>query len=301
MRTKILYGVIILNYNTPDDAIKAAENVIANATTDNFCVFIVDNKSTCDLATLKDYCANNVVVHFLKDNKGYANGNNQGIKLMLEDYDPEFTVVMNPDVLLLAKGTIEGLISKYKASSMKLAGVSPVVWNPNLSDDYKTQITAFVAPTYREMYLLNGGLTKIFFKKAFKKCTYMDQMPYKNDFIAEAVSGAFFIVNTKLFERIGFFDTRTFLYMEEHIIGAKFKKIGYSFLVSPDYIVEHEGGKSTKASLKRTSKRTKRYSLDSAKVYMRNYLNVSETKIKVYSLYVWMNFYLKVLYQTFFR
>lgn len=301
MRKKILYGVIILNYNTPDDAKKAAENVIANATTDNFCVFIVDNKSMCDLSTLENFCAHHVVVHFLNDNKGYANGNNQGIQHMLEDYEPEFTVIMNPDVLLLTKGTIEGLISKYKASNMKLAGVSPAVWNPNLSDDYKTQITAFVAPKYWEMYILNGGLAKILFKKAFKRCTYMDKMPYKDDFIAEAVSGAFFIVNTKIFESVDFFDSRTFLYMEEHIIGAKLKKQGYSFLVSPDYVVEHEGGKSTKASVKRTSKKTIRYTLDSAKVYMRHYLKVSETKINVYSFCVWINFYLKVLYQTFFR
>lgn len=184
---------------------------------------------------------------------------------------------------------------------MKLAGVSPVVWNPNLSNDYKTQITAFVAPTYWEAYLLHGGLAKILFKKAFKRCTYMDKMPYKDDFIVEAVSGAFFIVNTQLFERINFFDSRTFLYMEEHIIGAKFKNLEYSFLVSPDYVVEHEGGKSTKASLKRVSWKTVRYGLDSACIYMRHYLNESETKIKIYSLYVRLNYHLKVIYQTFFQ
>ena len=296
MKKKILYGVIILNYNTPEDAVKAADSVVANATTDDFRIFIIDNHSTCDLSTLKSYRNCNAEVYLLDNNKGYAFGNNQGIQRMLEDYEPEFTVIMNPDVLLLAKGTIEGLISKYKVSDIKLAGVSPVVWNPNVSNDFRTQITASVAPSYKELFILKGGLAKYLFKNNFHRCTYMDKMPYHEDFLAESVSGAFFVMNTDIFKQIDFFDPNTFLYMEESIIGAKIKRIGYRFLVSPDYAVEHECGKSTKASAKSISKKSVQYGLDSVKVYMTSYLHLPQYKYNVYVCYVWLDYALKSMF-----
>lgn len=291
----ILYGVIILNYNTPHDAINAAQNVIANATVDNYRILIVDNMSTSDLSVFQSFEDSHVDYLYLKNNRGYANGNNDGIEKMIEEHCPQFTVIMNPDVLLLEKGTIEGLISKYQTLPDGLCGIAPLVWNPNLSDSPRTQITASRATSYFDKILLSGGIAKRLFKKRYEQLTYMDLMPYYNDFDAENVSGAFFIVNTLKFKEVGFFDNRTFLYGEEILLGFKFKQKGFHYLVCPSYIVEHEGGKSTKATFKRVTKRSVVYDLESSEVYLKECLRVSKYKIWIYRIYVWSNFYIKYI------
>ena len=49
----------------------------------------------------------------------------------------------------------------------------------------------------------------------------------KPELKVEAVSGAFFVIKTKIFEKCNFFDENTFLFYEEDILASKIKKLEY--------------------------------------------------------------------------
>lgn len=54
------------------------------------------------------------------ENKGYSYGNNQGIKFVLENYEYDFIVISNPDVL----------IERYDSSSLSKNGITaPIIVN----------------------------------------------------------------------------------------------------------------------------------------------------------------------------
>jgi GT2 family glycosyltransferase len=298
MKEKILYAVIILNYNTPDDTIIACESIINNATTEKFRICIVDNASCSNTDKLSAIKNNKVSTLFLPKNKGYANGNNDGIEYINSLYDPEYIVIMNPDVLILNKGTIEGLIEKHSKLNNKYCGISPIIWNPNISNNPYRQITASKIPNFSESLLLMTNITRIFNYKHFMNLVYMDKMPYNKPFDAEVVSGAFFIINSSYFKQIGYFDNRTFLYGEERLIGYKLRSIGKIFCVCPKYIVQHEGGKSTKSKPHKITIRDIKLHMASEKIYLSDYLHANKTKIFISYVFACVDYLIKKIYYT---
>lgn len=293
---KIEYSVIILNYNTYDDTVIAIESVINNAICDDYVICMVDNNSSKDIDKLKQLNYSHLDKLFLSENQGYAIGNNKGIEYTNTKYSPNYIVIMNPDVKILTKGTIENLIREIKTYGNNVCGIIPLIWSVKESNNPFTQITAFSAPNYKKFFIQSGGIFKFIFKNTYKKLTYLDHIPYQENFFAEAVSGAFFIVKTKNFKEIGYFDNRTFLYGEERIIGYKFKNMGKSFVVCPKYIVQHECGNSTGKVFKKISYKSYKRHLESDIIYIRDILKESRIKIIVWQLYSYINFLLKKCY-----
>ena len=116
-------------------------------------------------------------------------------------------------------------------------------------------------------------LLKLLFKKKYDRLILANFRPYVDELDFETPCGAFFIIKTKIFQEIGLFDERTFLYGEERIIGYKVKEKGYKFLLMPSEKVVHEGGKSTKSNAKCTKWNAVRIGMDSVEIYMRYYLH----------------------------
>ena len=290
------YGVIILNYNTANDAIYAAKSVIANAGNRSYIICIVDNASTKkgEVDTLKSEKLPNTEIVALNNNCGYAKGNNEGIYILLSKYDLDYIVIMNPDVLVHIPQTIDNLVNRLEKSDKKYYGISPLIKGRDLNKDQHLNMVGFVVPSYFELLVLNTSIFKFLFYKKYKQCTYKNLIPYKSNFDAEAVQGGFFIIKTDKFRDISFFDDRTFLYGEERIIGYKVKEKGGVFLVSIDDWVQHLGGSSTKIEPKKQApRRSMELHLASDVIYLRYYLHASNISIWIYKWIVLINFILK--------
>ena len=294
----VKYAVIVLNFNTIDDAINAAKSVEDQATREDFIICIADNASTNleDREKLQKISSPHTMVCQLEENGGYAQGNDQAIKILLKSYDPQYIVIMNPDVLLLERGTIEGLIDGFEKEGT--VGGQPLVWNCYYGDDPTVQQNIRKVPDYNDLRILMFKPLRIFHRKRYREFIYADQMPYKDHIRYYVPSGAFFILRTDVFNSIGFFDDHTFLYYEEHILGYKLQQKEQELLVMPEYKVRHEHGKSTGANHFKFNEKASDIGMKSALYYAEKYVGIDEKqKRHLVFLHSINKFMMRVLYK----
>ena len=143
MKKNIDLMVVILNYNSTLASINAAESVVHN-TSGNYMICIADNHSkTTELELLKKYKNDKVITLFFNSNMGYAKGNNSAITQLSEVYNFKYIVIMNPDITICNKYTINEMINYLeKENDERVIGVSPLVWNYRYTDDPRMQTSA---------------------------------------------------------------------------------------------------------------------------------------------------------------
>lgn len=293
-----MYGVVILNYNVAKDALIAANSVVNCAEKKDYRICIVDNASTKEKeqTVLKKgvYAITHTDLLFLNDNRGYAHGNNEGVKYLMDKYDLDFIVIMNPDVEIKVKGTIDRLLEAIEGT--KYCGVQPIVWTQSMKGEKENLTSIRRVYSYTDCLIENNFLLKRIFKKRSMYQVFYEQRPYKENIEFDIPSGAFFIVNTSLIKELGeLFDDRTFLYSEEIILGYRLKKLNLKMLFVPHEYVTHEGGKSIGSNSKKVTKFAVLEGLKSTELYLRDYLKCNDAQIALVKVVKWIDYYIKTL------
>lgn len=292
---KIKYAVIILNYNTASDAIMATKSVISSDGEKNdFVVCVVDggsNKSN-EKEILLNYKNKHYVSCILEKNLGYARGNNEGIKFINEQYNADYFVIMNPDVIIKEKGVIQKLIEQIETDD-SIVGAQPLVNNVRVDTNPLYQVNIRRVPSYKDCVIESSMFLKRIFKNSYEKTVYKDEMPYNKKIKFEVPSGAFFIIKKEVFEKVDYFSPRTFLYQEENILGSRVKKIDKTFLFDPTVSVEHYQGSSTGSYRKHISKFSFLCNVDSMMIYIDECLKVPRFLKILLKLLMYVDFYLK--------
>ena len=298
-----LYVVIILNYNSYSDSILAAKSVIGYARTEDYLICIADNASTnkYEMKNLQSVDLKNTIIFSNKNNFGYAKGNNEAIRHIKSLYKFKYIVIMNPDVTLIENSIDEMIEQIEKENNSKIVGGQPLVWNYRYSNNAKNQINIGRVPTYFDMYISSLCLFRILFKKRWKKTNYINEMPYANKIKYHVPSGAFFIIDVKVFSSIDLFDEDTFLFGEERIIGYKLKKMGYQMLFMPQYKVKHVHGKSTNSSRFNVKKSTLQFSIQSRKVYLNKYVKVGTIMTYAIIINAYIDYYIRKIFALYYR
>ena len=105
-------GIVILNYNDYENTIKMLEQIM-----DYKClskIVVVDNCSTDEsLEKIRLFESKKIVVLESSQNKGYAYGNNLGLKYLEKETNCELAIISNPDVVV-SESVIEALIRDMK-------------------------------------------------------------------------------------------------------------------------------------------------------------------------------------------
>lgn len=235
-------GIIILNYNTPQDTLKCID-FIMQRTTSEYKIYVVDNCSkdnSVDIIERGTAENNKVKLIISKINGGYSQGNNLGIKLAVEDGCDKI-VVLNPDVEIK-----DGAIDKMALTMEKdesIAIVGPKIYKEDgvvqslLINGLSFKKFLFNKQPLRFLYKLFGGRKYLDYGHKninFEQKTQLDGM----------VSGCCFMARSNYFESIGYFDARVFLYCEEEILWEEVKKRKWKVVYDPDAEVLHYGSLS---------------------------------------------------------
>ncbi len=290
----IKYAVVILNFRTANDAINAAKSVAKHAQNDKYKICIIDGGSNSDNDTrmLSQCDVENTEVLFLDENKGYAGGNNAGIRFLTTKYNIQYIVVMNPDVMVVEKATIEDVICEIERDDLFVGGQPLVVteWKKQPANE---QINIRRVFSYFDCVVESFHLFKKIFARRYKRYVYLDKIPYVEPIKYEVPSGAFFVIKRSFFEKVGLFDEKTFLYNEEPILGHKIKNMGKSMVLVPKHKVLHESGKSIGSNPKRVSRFAFKENQKSLIIYMRDYLKVNRFQVFVVLFLGRLNFSIK--------
>ena len=218
-------GIVILNYNDYETTDKYLNNIKNYKVLDK--IIVVDNKSTdSSYEKLQKYNNNRIKVIETKENKGYAYGNNVGIKALDDDID--YVIISNPDITVSEK-TISRL-KKDLDTNKDISVIAPVIKEL----DYIKR--GWRLPKYKDELLSN---ITYFHRKAEANLRYDDSKYKGNITKVDVVSGCFFMIRKSVLNLIGNFDEGTFLYYEENIMGHKLDLIGKKTFIDNEVYVTH--------------------------------------------------------------
>ena len=105
----------ILHYLALDSTVMSVDYIMKNIDTDDYVILIVDNCSpdgSGEVLKEKYKDTDKVIVVCNSSNQGFTRGNNHGISYLRENFETDYIVVMNNDVMLIETALVHKL-GKY--------------------------------------------------------------------------------------------------------------------------------------------------------------------------------------------
>lgn len=220
-------SIIIVGYNSAADLGPCLESVFAQRlalperATNAFEVILVDNASADETESVVAKFCNQHGERMrylpLDKNVGFAAGNNVGAAQAMG----EVVVLLNPDTIVNA-GWLDALVQPFWHDEQVGMTTSRIVRadQPHLLNACGNDIT------WTGITVCRG------IDEPMEAWTQMDQVA--------AVSGASFAIPTDLFDQLGGFDERFFMYYEDTDLSNRVRMLGYKILYTPDSIVRHK-------------------------------------------------------------
>lgn len=270
-------SLIVLNYNDSATTTKLVKSIKSYKIIDK--IIIVDNNSSDDskekLCMLVDE-----KIDFIQttENRGYAYGNNYGIKYAVEKYKPINVIIANPDIYV-EEATLEKLII-FLEENNDVAIATATMKNLTKEGYNISSLRGWKKPSYLYSLFSTLFLCSKFSGKLIK---YNDQYFQKEYSEVFAVQGSFFVAKTKVLQEINYLDEETFLYCEEMILGSKISDKGYKKVVFNNLYYNHDHGVTINKNIR---KRVNKYKIlnESLYIYVRKYLKVGKFKLSLFKL-----------------
>ncbi|MDI6572594.1 glycosyltransferase family 2 protein [Leuconostoc lactis] len=240
---KVEICFVILTYNGFDDFKNLYESF--SLIEKEFAVVLVDSFSNIDIKNEGIQLSRELGIDFLSvPNKGYGAGNNAGIAFALKNYDFEYIVIANPDVI----------IKKMDYDEIVSHG-NDVIIGPSIKNLNNREQN----PLYFKKYSLPFFILKLYVKKGYIFFLYLYLIV--NKFFAQyyfwrfrktqvlnvyALHGSFMIIGKKALEQlIPLFDERMFLYAEENHVAEKAKAAKVQVILDKNIAIQHKEDGST--------------------------------------------------------
>ncbi|WP_077358727.1 glycosyltransferase [Virgibacillus halodenitrificans] len=282
--------IIVLNYNDASTTYEFIQKIKDYNSLQK--IIIVDNCSSDNSFTLlKELESEKVKVIQTSNNKGYASGNNFGIKYAEQNYKPKNIIISNPDIEVSDRSIKK--ICDYLDSQAKVVAASGLIHN---LDNKVASNYAWKLPTYANILARTFAITSKISKIINFKYKGYDPMIKKNSRIlpVDVIAGCFFAIKSDVFKELNYFDERTFLYNEENILAYKIKNKGYKQSILLDEKIVHFEGVSINKSIKNWKNKYKILG-ESRTVYLKEYLKVSKAKLLIFNAFFNLGKYEKYL------
>ena len=227
-------SVVIVNYNTGTllaTVVKAAAQNIAVKD-----IIIVDNYSqdnSMDSVTE----SSQIKKYFRKKNHGFASSCNYG----RSKTQSEYILFLNPDCLV-SEETISALLEKFKTDK-DCAMVACRVNNP---DGTEQRASRRRLPTFWRAIKTFTGLERLArLCHCFAGVNLNHQAMPKTWQTVEAISGAFILMRTKVFDELAGFDEKFPMHFEDLDLFKRCRDLGYKIAYNPNVSVIHYQGTSS--------------------------------------------------------
>jgi len=209
----VLASIIIVNWNAKEFLNGCIESLLSQSFTD-YEIILVDNASSDDSVNfIKDNFPQVTIIQN-KNNVGFAEGNNIGIK----NSQGEIIVLFNPDAVA-DKNWLSQLVDSLQ-SSKKIAAVTGKMYY--LGDKYGKDA---VFCTWSKIDPYSASPSNF----------HNDESTSKVDYL----SGAAMAIKKDVLDKIGLMDSDYFLYFEETDLCARMIRAGYDLMYVPSAIVWH--------------------------------------------------------------
>jgi N-acetylglucosaminyl-diphospho-decaprenol L-rhamnosyltransferase len=235
---------IIVNYRTPDSTLRALASLVREIDGMDAKAIVVDNDSDdgsyerIARAVEERGFSSNVEIVRAPENGGFGYGNNFAIRRAYDAKDPpDYFFLLNPDAVVEA-GALKTLVSFLDAHpEVGIAG-------PRISGFDGTQhVSAFRFPT--PIGDLESGLKLGLATRLLARWVVAPREWPTATGPTDWVSGSSVAIRREVFETIGLFDEKFFLYFEETDLCLRAKRAGFEVYYVHEAQARHEGGLAT--------------------------------------------------------
>ncbi len=294
-------GVVVLNYRNHEDTAACLDSLHA-VTYPELDVVVVDNDSrnaSLDrIAAALDQqgrvfarmeedgiagCvrrAEPVLLLQAVENRGYAAGNNLGIRCALLR-GADLILILNNDTVV-DPGFLEPLVA-YLESHPDVAAAGPRI----VGTDGRLEPSCVRRRPSLGYYLLGVGVVGMLWRNNpwNKRRLYLGEYDFAEPRRVDVLSGSCMLLRRAVFEQTGLLDENTFLYFEELILHEKLRRLGWRQAIVPEGVVVHKGGMATSEL---DPSRLRESGRESLRYYLMQYRNCSRilTRIILLSLRV---------------
>lgn len=228
-----LTASIVAYRNDPQELEQAIQSFLN--TTLRVKLYVIDNSATDNLRTL---CSDPRIEYlFTGNNLGFGAGHNIAIRRGLKV--APYHLVMNPDISF-PPGPLEELIS-YMDLHLDVGVVMPKILYPDGSLQYLCK----KLPTPLDLIFRRfiPGVLSPLMRDRLTAYEFRDR-DYNREMDVPCLSGCFMFVRTSVFEDVGLFDERYFMYLEDVDL---FRRIGllYRVVYNPAAFVYHSYAKDS--------------------------------------------------------
>jgi len=238
--------VVILNFNRPHLTVRCVHSVLGqrNVTIE---LVVVDNWSNeAQLVELRSALPAGITLLENKVNRGYAAGNNTGLRL--QEKPADFALVLNNDTVLIDPHTISTLVNALR-NNAALAACSPLVHDAECGILPEASIQVRRIPNFWELITVSSAVLRRLpgLRRIHRRQVYADARPFPLNTVVptETINGCCFLIRMSTLEAIGYLDEGTFLYSEELILGFQLRASGFGCALVTQTVVQHEQGAST--------------------------------------------------------
>lgn len=241
MTNNIDLSIVILNYNS-GNYLRQCLKSISDSHFDPYQIetIVVDNCSIDDSINLaKNINLPNIKYLILDTNKGFAAGNNQGIKLV--DPSSKYVLFLNPDTIV-EKDTFKSMINFFQANTDADAATCYI----NLAITNRMQPECHRGfPTPWRSFCYFSGLSKIFPKSKIFNGYFLGHLDKTKSHPIDACVGAFLMVKKTVGETIHWWNEKYFFYGEDLDFCYQLHQSGFKLYFHPDCRITHFQGISS--------------------------------------------------------
>lgn len=235
-----MIGVVIVSYRSDDRTAAFVQGQLSRVREPHRIVVVDNGASVEEAAALAARIPEAVVLP--AENRGFAAGNNLGVRYLEETVHPDCILFTNNDIELREDDVVERLVQALDAHP-EVGAAGPAVVGPDGSrqgpEPYQGMWKRYVW-----MYLCTPFLNASAKRRLFN----LDYPDRASEGPHYKLSGSFLLVRTADFLRAGGYDEGTFLYAEENILSDRFSRIGKVFYFVPSVSVLHRHGETISAS-----------------------------------------------------
>src|SRR3989338_2213286 len=237
---KLKIAIIVLNYKGLEDTLSCLDS-LRRIKRNNFNIeiIVVDNGSGDGskeaLSNFRD-----IRLIALEKNLGYSGGNNVGIKEAIKR-NSNYLLILNNDTLV-DPNLLTELVNGAKMGDI----ISPKIY---FAAGYEFHKNRYKKSDLGKVIWYAGG--KIDWENVMGIHIGVDEVDngqFANIMEIDYATGACMFVKREVFEKIGFFNEKYFLYLEDMDFCVRAKRAGFKIVFGPQAIIWHKNASSSGGS-----------------------------------------------------
>ncbi len=235
-------NVSIVLFKNDQDLVKKAIYSCVNSILINR-IYLIDNSPTDMLSCLANLDSR-IEYIFNNTNLGFGKAHNIALKRSIEENIP-YHLVLNPDVYF--KGGVLEELYNFMENNPDVGLVMPKVLYPDGTLQYLCKLLPTPLDLFGRRFLNFGPFRKIVEKRneiyelRFTGYDKIMEVPY--------LSGCFMFIRTEVLKKVGLFDERFFMYLEDTDLSRRIHRVAKT-VYYPYVYIYHEYGKGSYKSLK---------------------------------------------------